>query len=341
MPRRARLIDFRTSSGPQKLGLCQSDLPGIATYVNEAQARLVLSREAGDTGWWGSWARMVFNVSQTAPSITTPREVARLERMTVCNRPVNIQNEFYEFLDFGIGIQPRPFCNYLETYERGVFPTFTDLIPGNKIIRVFLTSVDDVSRRVMVQGTDQNDNTIYTQDGLTNVQGVFVSLASPFADTPMIINSISGIQKDVTVGPVKFFEVDSAGNQRLLLTMEPSETVAAYRRYFVNGVPATCCNTGAPPQVIAMAKLELMPVTVDTDYLLIQNIQALIHETQSMRFDEMDSDGASKKSAEHHRAAIRMLQGELVHYEGKDRPAIEFKPFGSAFLERQRIGTLT
>lgn len=343
MPIRARLIDFRTSRGPQTVGLCQSDIAGCAAIVNSAQRRLLLAREAGDVGWWGGWAKMVFAVSQSSPTITTPREVARLERMDICNRPIKIQNEFYEFLDFGIGLQPRcGVCNWLETYERGVFPTFSDVVPGGKVIRVYITDVDDTGATTIIQGTDQNNNTIYSPDGLTNIQGVLLSLGSPFVDTPLQINSITGIQKDVTVGAVQYFEVDVAtGTQRLILTMEPGEKVAAYRRYFVNGVPATCCDGVTPPQVTAMAKLELIPVTYDPDYLLIQNIEALIAECQSIRYSEMDSAEATRKSLERHTAAIRLLQGEIVHYEGKERPAIVFAPFGSARLERQRIGTLT
>jgi len=340
MPRRARLIDFRTSDGPENIGLCQGDKDGCARAVNAAQTRLVLAREAGDTGWWGSWARIVFNVATPNTTITTPRSVARLERLDVCKHPVKIQNEFYEFLDFSRGLEPKTVCNNLETYERGTFPTFSDIVPRNKVVRAFITTADDIGRRVLYQGTDQNALTIYSTDGLSKILGIFVVLASPFVDSPMEITALTGIQKDVTTGPVQFFEVDvTTGNQRLILTMEPSETVAAYRRYFVNGIPSICCD-GCAPQVVALAKLELIPVKEDTDYLLIQNIEALILECQAIRHSKMDSDAAKQQSAVEHRDAIRLLQGELVHYEGKDRPAIVYKPFGSARLEHRRIGSL-
>lgn len=292
-------------------------------------------------GWWGSWGRFVFNVSAPNSTITTPRQIARLGRMDVCNHPVKIQNEFFEFLDFSRGLEPKVVCNNLETYERGVFPTFSDIVPGNKIVRAFITDLDDVGRRVLYQGTDQNGNTIFSADGLTNVLGIFVSLASPFVDSPMQITALTGIQKDKTVAPVQFFEVDQTnGNQRLIVTMEPSETVAAYRRYFVNGVPSVCRN-GTAPQVTALAKLELIPVTVDPDYLLIQNIEALILECQAIRHSKMDSAEAKQQAQVEHRDAIRLLQGELVHYEGKDRPAINFRPFGTARLSHRAIGQLT
>lgn len=343
MPIRPRLLDYRASRGPATVGICQANIAECAAIVNSAQQRLILAKQSGDEGWWGSWARMVFNVNQTDPYITTPREVARLEQMTVCNRPVRIQNEFFEFLDFGIGLQPKNrFCNFLETYERGVYPSFSDLVPPNKLIRVYITDAADVGKRALIQGKDQNDTTIYSQDGLVQVTGTFVDFVSPFVDTAMVLNTLNGIQKDITSGQVKFFEVDSVtGVERLILIMEPGETVAAYRRYLVNGLPNSCaCSCTNPTQVTAMAKLDFIPVAVDTDYLTIQNVEAIIEECQSVRYSTMDQPAAAQLAIKHHRDAIALLNGQLIHMLGKQRPAISFKPFGSAALERQAIGTM-
>ena len=123
MPR-IRLLDFRLSRGAQAVGLCQGNIADIAQIVNSAQERLVNDRGAGDTGWWGSWATMGFNVAAAAPYITLPREVTRLIDVSVCGRPIGIQNQFYEFLQFGIGNQPKTSCNpgcpFLQTYDRGL-----------------------------------------------------------------------------------------------------------------------------------------------------------------------------------------------------------------------------
>lgn len=346
MPR-ARLLDFRISSGPTDIGLCQSDVAGCAQAVNAAQQELILAPEAKDWGWWGSWAFMAFNVDQVNPYITTPRDVARLERMTVCNRPVRIQNQFYEYLDFGIGLQPSNNCRFpqacqeLQAYERGTVPTFSDLRAGTTL-RIYVTNAGDVGKRVLVQGTDQNDEVLYSMDGLVQVTGDYLSLDAPFVESD-VLNSVTGLQKDQTLGPVKFFEVDSSGNQRLLLTMEPSETTANYRRYFINGLPKSCCNpivSTTTVQVTAMAKLEFIPCQVDSDWLLIQNIPALIKQCQSIRLGNMDEFNAKQQAAERHVQAIRMLQGEINHYQGTHRPAIIVAPFGSARLRRQGIGQL-
>src|SRR6185369_13050934 len=340
MPLRTRLLDFRTSRGPTAIGTCQSDLSGCAAAVNAAQQKLTYSVEQGDTGWYGSWVKMVFNVDTTCnPFITTPREVARLENIAVCKRPVPIQNQFFEFLDYGIGPQPRNRRgqNWLQGYERGTFPTFSDLVAGSTL-RVYLTNAADAGKRVLVQGTDQNDDTIYSADGLVEVTGEFLVLTAPFIDS-QILNSLTGLQKDVTIGVVRFYEVDTDGNERLILTMQPGETTAAYRRYQIVGMPKKCCiPCTSPLQIEAIAKLEYIPVAVDTDYLVpVGNLEAIIEECISIRYSIMDNPGAAQLAIKHHRDAIRLLNGELIHYEGALRLAVSFKPFGSADLARVNI----
>ena len=331
-----RLKDVRQSRIPEVLGACASDNGKLLEILNEAQQRLVFA--GGETGWWGSWARTVFSVAgATDPYITLPRNIARLINLAVCKHPVRIQNEFYEFLEAGVGLQPGCECSGMETYDRGMFPTFSDIVPPNKRLRFYITDAADSGRRVLVQGTDQNGTTIYSLDGIDQVTGIYLSFIQPFVDTPFNITTLTGLQKDFTVGQVKVFEVDTiTGVSRLILTMEPSEEVAGYRSYFVGGLTGSNVTT----QVTAMAKLALIPVAVDSDYLCVQNIAALKEECMAVRMGEMDDTTSAGQSALHHRNAIRLLQGELVHFLGKEMPAINFAPFGTAKLSHQRIGAL-
>lgn len=340
-----RLKDVRGSRIPEAIGCCAADNGKLIEIVNEAQERLVFA--GGETGWWGSWQKMVFNVAGlTDPYITLPPNIARLINLDVCRFPVNIQNEFYEFLEAGVGLQPGCECNQLQTYDRGLFPTQADLVAGNKRLRFFITNSADIDRRALVQGKDQNGTVIYSLDGVDQVQGIFVSFTQPFVDTPLDISVLSGLQKDVTIGQVRVFEVDTVtGVSRLLVTLEPNQEVAAFRRYFINGLPRNCCGSTDPAatttQVTAMAKLALLPVAVDTDYLVIQNLTALKEECQAVRFGEMDDSTSAGQAALHHRNAIKLLNGELIHHLGKEKPAVNFAPFGTAKLIRQSIGSLT
>lgn len=373
MAQRLRLYDMRLTRLPTVVGKCQGDIADIAKYLNAAQERLLLCREAGEEGWWGTWAEMRFNVSQSVPFVTLPREVARIEVAAICNHPVPIRNQFYDYLQFGNGRMPNAFIqtivapgtvtpftfsscfSTIDIRSRNNAPTFADLSNPPQNIVLFPGDPTDGQgqARVLLQGLDPAGNTIYTTDGLNRVLGQFVTLKNPFATAPIPMSKITGVQKDITIAPVQVFQSDpNTGAQILLLTMEPSEQTAWYRRYFFNQLPLDCCNGAVPSvcnptlpavnlvQITAIAKLELIPVAVDTDYCLIQNKEALISEAQAVRYSEMDVPNKAQLMADHHTQAVRYLNGELTHYLGLNEPAVNFQPFGSAHLRRQRIGQL-
>lgn len=345
---RLRFYDLRKDRLPDVVGKCEADIHDLAKYVNSAQRRLLMCREAGDEGWWGTWAEMAFTVSRTSPYLTVPRQVARLQKATVCEAPIGIANQFYEYLDFGNGRLPKTYKStgpcVTAAYTRNNVPTFRDLSNAPQIIRIYLTEEADANKRVLLQGTDSNGKVIYTMDTYNPTNGLFVICSYPFTDAGTQFNTITGIQKDVTLGTVEIKQVDpTTGAEVTLVTMEPSEETASYRRYYFDSLPRTCCPPSTSVQnltITAICKLDLIPVRVDTDYTLIQNREAIIDEAASIRHSEMDSSEARQLCRENHRAAIGWLNGELAHYLGKDTVAVGFKPFGSADLRRRAVGNL-
>lgn len=351
MPR-ITLAQCAASDIPVIIGACSQDLPAIANAVNRAQERLIFAKESGDEGWHGSWAEMGFNVLRCDPYIALGRYGARLMDVDVCGHPIQVNNQFEEYLRFGNGrmferCSGRSSCGGAQAYARGMSPTYRDMTPGHTI-RIRAISPLDVAgdKRALIQGTDTSDFTISTLDGATRVQGEYLNIVSPFVDTPAPLHSITGIQKDVTNGPIQFWDVDPVtAAERLLLTMEGGEMVAGYPRYYLKGLPLSCCRTiticgQATVQVTALVKLNLVPVIAPSDYLLIQCMEAIIAECQSMRYAMQDLPAAKSMAAAAHKDAIRYLNGELNHYYGSLNPAISVLPFGSAKLENQGIGLL-
>lgn len=349
-----RLIDFRNSGAAKSIGLCYGDIADIAAEVNEAQRRLILCREAGDEGWYGTWSEIAFTLTRSSPYFTAPREVARLEMADVCNCPIQINNQFFEYMQFGNGRLPklRPACNWplRAAYSRNNVPTFVDLTNTPQYIAVYPTDVTDVEAnlRVLVQGLDSNGMPVYSQDNGVRVDGIYVTLASPFVVTPMQFSTVTGIQKDVTNGQVQIWQLDpTTGVQVQLLTMQAGEESASYRRYYFDSLPNGCCfanvtqNSTTPVTITAIAKMEPIPVSADTDYFTLQGegvLEALSDECQSVRYSRMDKTEAKAMALERHKSAVGILNGILCHYVGKDSPAVNFKPFGSANLSRIKIG---
>lgn len=355
MPR-LRLQDFVESRLPEVIGVCADNYPAIAAAVNAAQERLVYSKESGDEGFLGSFAEVVFNVLQSDPYIALDRYGGRLMAVDVCRKPVVVNNQFQEYLIFGNGRQPtfdcsgnvRPTCSWGQVYDRGSFPTYRDMTKGHLIRVRALDPLDQsTGKRTLIQGTDMADHTIYSQDGTIRVQGDYLTLVAPFVDSYQFYNSLTGIQKDVTNGAVTYWDVDPiTAAETLILTMEPGETVAGYRRYYLSGLPTHCCpivldaSGNQTVQIWGLVKLNLVPVVVPTDYLLLQSREAVINECQSIRWSTMDIPNAMAMSAKAHRDAIGILNGQLTHAYGTNNPAISFFPFGSAKLEHQKIGTM-
>jgi len=355
------LRDLINSDLPGLIGHCPSDTAAIANAVNRAQSRLLTCREAGEEGWYGGYAEMAFNVSRNAPYLRLPRGVARLISVDACTVPIPIRNQFYEYLEFGDGHWPKTGCastssvcafGKTQSLRRNTSATWFDLEPPRKGLRIYPSESADVgSNRMLFGGNDANDQRIQTLDGAVQVRGVYTALDHPYADVvlplttaPIEISYLDTILKDTTIGPVSVYEVDlDTGTERLLVTMEPGETSAAYASYYLNELPQGCCpapgqSDDSLVQLTAMVKLDLIPARCDSDPLLIQSAEAIIAECQSGHLARQEFSEAKSQALERHIAAVRLLRGEQRHYEGDQQTAVAFAPFGSARLWTQNIG---
>lgn len=318
------------------LGVCVGNIPALAGLVNIATERLISDPMAPEEGWWGAWAKMAFPVSPSSPYFVVPREVARVIVLDVNTCPVKLQNEWYEFLDYGRGLQPKPCKSNVcegptQAYDRNFVPILGTLNPGPQTIRVFPVDARDVGKVVIVQGADQNGNVVTTTDPVTNqtISGEAIILEQPFTNSINQFTTITGIEKDTTFGPVTIQQVNpTTGSSTVLSSMEPTETSAAYRRYLVNNLPCQSPTTGAGIQVTAMCKLEYVPIASDSDYLGIPCIPALLAECECLRYENMDNQKAQQMAVQKHAKALSLLFGQLDHYLGRERPAISVSLFG-------------
>lgn len=339
---RVRLYDLRISGMPEAVGICNTDLARVAAIVNEAQERLLTDPTAPDEGWWGGYARYAFTVTAPYDYVVTPREVARIISLNICKSPVLLRNEFFEFLDFGYGFQPAGCssnqCDQtLMAYERETVPTINDFTAGNSV-RAYPVDARDVGKRILIQGTDTNDKTVYGTSVLSGkpILGETISLDVPFTDTVNSFNTISQIQKEQTLGDVTFYQVDSTGTESALTAMQATEMTSGYRKYFVNGLQNKCCCSTAQ-QVLAMCKLDFIPAQSDQDYLLIQSVPALIEECMAVRYSRMDTPGSQQMASAKHGKALQLLNGQLDHFLGKQKASITVPIFGSDKLKAQPV----
>src|SRR5215813_10595161 len=252
MPQRLTFSDALNSTIPRDVGLCAEQRSEVASVVNQAQEELIADPLTPEEGWWGGYVHVLFNVQVQAcqATIITPREIARVDVLDICQRPRFIRNGFYEYLMFGRGKQPRG-CSKAcvqtqQAFDRDVVPLLSPFpTTGPQTIRFFPSNNADIGKLVQIQGPDQNGKTVYSVDPITGeaIIGEQVALTVPFATAAFRYQNITGLLKDFTLGPVTIFAVDASGNSTQITSMEPNETSASYRQYFLNGMPANCCNT--------------------------------------------------------------------------------------------------
>lgn len=333
---RATFADVKTSRIPTVLGLCSTS-SDLKSYVNEAIYRLIQRGK-----WKGSTQR--FRMCVNDGCITIPRQFSSITDIAFCDEPVRIRSMFWEFLQNGQGIESSTMCGCPGAgfIDRGYFPTFNDITAGHEV-RIYPTIASDIGKRVLIQGTDSNNLSVRTLDGSTYVDGVYVTITSPFAQTTFAFNSITGIQKPVSDGNILIYGVDPDDETDLiqLAALEPTELVASYRRYMISGYGSSTCSCPTTTRSLTgIAKLEFMPVVVDSDYLYIDNIPAIKEMCMSIRFGEMDSPSAEAKAILHEKNAIKELNHQMISDNPGSTIAVSMKGQGSAALSRKRIGQL-
>jgi hypothetical protein len=223
---------------------------------------------------------------------------------------------------------------------RGIYPTFADIVPGNKIVRLYAQSTTDYGKRVLIQGYDENNQWIRTLDAGTWIDGFYLTLAAPFVDSTFDVNSITGVQKPLTNGNILMYSVDLLGVQKALGVYEPTETVAGYRRYFIQNFAGASCPSCDTKSVSGIAKLNHMPVSVPLDYLYLTNLPAIKEMAMAIRYFEMDDPASKSKGTFHQARAISELQNEKMNVVGNDTIPIQMRTQGTADLNRVNIGMM-
>lgn len=335
---RATLRMLKDSRIPYVLEMGPEDQRVIA-YANEAQLRLL---NRSKDGWWDTAQRMRFCVGPSG-CITWPRGIAEIKGLVTCSGSMPLRNGWYEFLNDGSGLADYNNCCGGGLYDRGYGPTYEDIIPktyngaaplNDKFLRLYISVAADAGKRVLVQGTDADNAPLRTIVGGTTINGIYMTLAFPFVDSTVVIASITGIQKDVTLGPVRAYELNpDDGTERALAYWEPDETVPWYRKSYVKGLTSSCCGGHL---VTAMVKLAYYPAKNDTDWLVLGNLAALKDMVQSIRKKEANLEAESLYME---RSAIRELNAELRAH-GMEPSAVLSVYSGSAKRRFKEIGRI-
>lgn len=333
----ATLRTAKDSAIPSSLGYCPDDAQFLRT-LNKARQRLF-----GHGRWWKTLARMRFCVEQAC--ITWPAIVANPERIVACGNRVETHPVWFDYL-FPVqkittcqtcSNSPQnglcSSCGCLQAIDHLTSPTSHEF-HGPKYVRLYPGATADYGKRVLIQGYDSNNIWIRTMDGGHMVDGVYVTLAAPFATSVTQFNSITGIQKDATTQRVLAYQVDpTTATETPLASWGASERNPSYRRTYLPFLSLQNCSV-CQTTVDAIVKLACLPVEVDTDWLVIDNLVALEHACRGELWFEQ---GRSAEAREQIALAIAELNHELRTHTG-DRTEVFVDVSGCATLNRQFAG---
>lgn len=311
---------------PHVLDVCSDD-ERLVQWANAAQERLMNCGR-----WWGTVVRAKFCVSDNC--LVWPREVATIERVTLCNTPISQGNLWYEFTEF-----VNPYCEDCcwRTDPRLIAlsnaPTVAELDEGKNVIAL-ATHADDVGKYIIVQGNDENNAWVRTDDAGTVIDGEKILLAvSPGTASTTTFNNITAIQKEDTDYDVLLYQydADTGDTEQLLGRYQPNEAYPDYRRSVIRSIDYGCCSQtdcdNPVYTVEAICSLQHVPVAGDGDFFVLQNEHALQLAMQAIKLEEVDKDAEAEMKW---RKAIRELQRQAEKYTPSTQSRIITSGFGTA-----------
>ena len=116
MPTRTTLADVKASRLPAVLNLPSTDTR-VVQFVNEAVQRL-LSK--------GMWVGTVqkYRACVTAGCLTWPRQFESILAVSVCDQPIPVRSEHFEFVENGYGLRAETDGCPSQLFDRGTACAF-------------------------------------------------------------------------------------------------------------------------------------------------------------------------------------------------------------------------
>lgn len=321
------------------------DSDDFASLLNEATQALMTR---------GDWAGVVVPIMVCVRNgcVTWPRYVGKVRRLNNCGAEIKIGNQWWDF------VNRQTYDNWGNAWgwggsgwlgnginggwghgggggmmtNQGRYPTFADIYPNTeRLVRAYCLCQEDVGQTVQIFGVDNNQQPLRTHDTVNNVwtDGITITLAVPFGSTSVFVGRIDRVIKTVTQCNVPLYAYDPNANVlEDLANYEPSETLPNYERDRISAggswTGGGCGGTtGCTKSIVALVKLQFVPVVADTDLVLISNVRALKFAIQAVKLEESNQDEA---------AAVKMGQAvKELNLELSDEYPLDQTPVDTGF----------
>lgn len=315
---------------PQIAGVCASG-QAFRDYVNMGTRRLMKR---------GSW----FTTDQVArfcyegSDVVFPRWVGTVLGVSLCNSgEIPVRNNWgkilgpscswnngqYGSLNFGIGGYGSYPAGWMGVVDNGMVPIYSQVSgTTGKQIAYAITRPEDVGKTITLYGTfyggmplAQMRNGVWSEGLTIAAISAGGSVLPAMTAATNLVSKITSVVRDKTLGPCWLYEYgsDSAGTVGLrdIAQYQPSEDRPRYRRMKIDGLCAEPSHTDSYGRKIrslnAICHLEFIPVSEDSDFLLISDFDALGLAIQGRILEEA---GNTNDAESKYISAIRELNFE-------------------------------
>ncbi len=313
-------------------------------YVNDAIFEL-----ANEGDWPGVVDRWYFAFDQVTAEVCLPYELERLIDVTVDDVPLEIRSPWYEFVQYGPGIQReadtvrstrRSWVNVVMDRGEQCVRQQLPLVGGPWTLRVESSVDEDPDARVNIQGLDDDGLIIRSQsitDGTSGdwTNGIDLTIGTSGDSSSQPFSVVQAFKKPATNGYVKLLATNGTDTIELS-NYAYNETSPSYRKYFIPHLWRPQLAPAYRPRVIlARCRRRFVPIAEDNDVLMIGNVLALGEMMIAQWYRTMPD---RTEFATHKVNAIDIMRKEAMAYMGKSRtPGLTFSrgfPVGSGIQLR-------
>ena len=316
------LSDVRASTIPNVAGKCATSFE-FSQIINECTRKLM---RRGD--WVGTVVPIQVCVSRGC--LVMPRYVQTVRKLNTCHHRLPPHNLWYNFIDNrdwnrgrwgGYGSDwwshAREGCGALAS--QGQACCYNDIPGDGWFVRAYARCTQDYGKAITIFGVDNGNQPLRTNNGDgTWSDGITIILGSSgmnpnFGSTSVYVRRIDRVVKPATQCQVMLYAYNATTNALFdLAVYDPGELTPTYARYQLSlpnahlGGTVGCC--GPVHSVVALVKLRFIPAQYDTDLVLIDNLDAIKYEVQSVRAQEA---GDLQTAKGYETAAIQELNRQL------------------------------
>lgn len=312
MPSRLTFSSVKTSIA-RVLSLNTTDAR-VAEYASRAQERLLHKGK-----WVGTYGR--FRVCVNNSCLTWPREIETIEMAAVCSTPIDVRNEWYEFLGNGPGVSGGDCGCANQLLDRGENCAFDDVVGTGNKLAVYCDGTEAAGAKILLRYYNSNGIKVYSTVSGESIEGEYITLpaggAYAYSTYEVLPGGFYDVVKPATLRTVRIYQYTVAtAALKPLAYYEPDETNPVYRRSLVPGI-STCgeaAEDGCSYDTIEiMGKFRHRPVAKDSDSLIIQSAEALRLMVQAIRKEE---DNLWDDAAKYEARAEAILSEQLRHWLG-------------------------